>query len=130
LSQTRKQRIGAWGEKVAAYYLEARGYQVIDRNARTPYGELDLVTRLPELAGAPALVFVEVKTRTNAHFGLPEEAVDARKLDHIARAAETYIQNHAELGEMEWRIDIIAIEGQPGAKVEDVRIEHFQNISA
>jgi putative endonuclease len=76
------------------------------------------------------LVFVEVKTRTNASFGLPEEAVDARKLEHLFRAAEAYLQEREDLAGQDWRIDVIAIQGRPGEKVEDVHIEHFENISA
>lgn len=126
MPQTHKQRIGRWGETVASYYLEGRGYQILARNVRTNCGEIDLIAQL----GQGGLVFVEVKTRTNAHFGLPEEAVDASKLEHIFRAAETYLQNHPEWAEQEWRIDVIAIQGKPGERVEDVKIEHFENISA
>ncbi len=126
MAQTYKQRIGRWGENVAAYFLEQRGYQILARNARTARGEVDLVAQ----AAHGGLVFVEVKTRTNTHFGLPEEAVDARKMEHLFQAAQAYLQNHPELAEKVWRIDIIAIQGQPGAKVEDVHIEHFENVSA
>lgn len=131
MAQTRKQRIGRWGETVAAYYLEQRGYHVLAHNVRTGRGEIDLVARqeAASLRG-DMLVFVEVKTRTNEQFGLPEEAVDERKLEHLFRAAEAYLQEHPELAEQEWRIDAIAIQGRPGEKTEDVHIEHFENISA
>lgn len=131
MAQTRKQRIGKWGETVAAYYLEQRGYRVLARNVRTGRGEIDLIARQE---GAPprgnVLVFVEVKTRTNDQFGLPEEAVDERKLEHLFRAAEAYLEEHTEMTGQEWRIDAIAIQGKPGEKAEDVHIEHFENISA
>ncbi len=127
MAQTRKQRIGRWGETVAGYFLEQRGYRVLARNVRTGRGEIDLVAR-QETPGV--LVFVEVKTRTNASFGLPEEAVDARKLEHLFRAAEAYLQEHPEFAGQDWRIDAIAIQGKPGDKVEDVIIEHVENISA
>ncbi len=126
MPQTRKQRIGSWGEAVAAHFLEQRGYRVVERNVRTRQGEIDLVARQE----AGGLVFIEVKTRTNDSFGLPEEAVDERKLDHIFRAAEAYLQAHPELEEQDWWIEVIAIQGRPGEKVEDVRIEHFKNITA
>jgi len=126
VAQTHKQRIGGWGERVAAGFLERRGYRVLAQNVRTPYGELDLVTQ----SSGGELVFVEVKTRTNASFGLPEEAVDARKLEHLFRAAEHYLQENTAYAGVEWRIDAIAIQGKPGDRVEDVHIEHFENISA
>ncbi len=126
MPQTHKQRIGRWGEAVAGYYLEQHGFSILARNVRTRHGEVDLVA-VPKAGG---LVFVEVKTRTNGAFGLPEEAVDARKLEHLFLAAEAFLAEHAEFSGQDWRIDIIAIQGRPGDKVEDVHIEHFENISA
>jgi putative endonuclease len=53
-----RRRLGAKGERLAAQHLEARGCEVIARNFRTRFGELDLVAR-----DARFLVFCEVKTR-------------------------------------------------------------------
>ena len=39
------QRIGKWGEDAVAAYIAERGYEIIVRNARTPYGEIDIVAR-------------------------------------------------------------------------------------
>jgi putative endonuclease len=114
----RRQAVGRWGEQVAATWLEERGYEIIGRNIRTPYGELDLVARRDA-----HLSLVEVKTRSNRNFGLPEEAVTATKRAHMVAAAEYY----AAEGDLEsWQIDVIAIEGQPGQVVE---IIHFENVA-
>lgn len=125
MAQTQRQRVGRWGEAVAAHFLEQRGYTILAQNVRTSHGEVDLIARQQD-----ELVFIEVKTRTNTQFGLPEEAVDARKLEHVFRAAEAYLEMQAGLAGMAWRIDVIAIQGRPGAKVEDVIIEHFENIAS
>jgi putative endonuclease len=53
-----RRRLGARGEELAARHLEARGFEVVERNFRTRYGELDVVAR-----DARFLVFCEVKTR-------------------------------------------------------------------
>jgi len=53
-----RRRLGARGEELAARHLEARGFEIVERNFRTRYGELDIVAR-----DARALVFCEVKTR-------------------------------------------------------------------
>jgi putative endonuclease len=53
-----RRRLGAKGELLAARHLEARGCEVIARNFRTRFGELDLVAR-----DARFLIFCEVKTR-------------------------------------------------------------------
>jgi putative endonuclease len=53
-----RRTLGAKGERLAAQHLEARGYEVVARNFRTRFGELDLVAR-----DGRFLVFCEVKTR-------------------------------------------------------------------
>jgi putative endonuclease len=113
------QEVGKWGEALAAEELIRRGYQILDKNARTPYGEIDLVAELEGLT-----VFVEVKARTTRSFGLPEEAVTPRKLAHMRAAAEFYAAEHAI---DTWQLDVLAVEGRPGEKP---AIEHFENISA
>jgi len=112
----RNQKIGAWGESVAAAYLEKRGYTLLARNQRTPYGEIDI---LAEKDGF--LHFVEVKTRTTGAFGPPEIAVTPRKQEHMRAAAEHYT---AEQGIEHWQIDVIAVEKRPGGAPE---ITHFEN---
>jgi putative endonuclease len=102
---------------MAAGYLERHGYEILDRNVRTPYGEIDLVARRGEI-----VLFVEVKTRTNRAFGLPEVSVTPRKQSHMLAAAEHYA---AEKEIDSWQLDVVAIEGQPEGEVE---IVHFENI--
>jgi putative endonuclease len=98
-----RQGIGRWGETLAADYLAGQGYEIIGRNLRTKYGEIDILARQNG-----SLVFVEVKTRTNANFGEPESSVDARKQAHLSAAAQAYLQEHSELGS-DWRFDVVAI---------------------
>jgi putative endonuclease len=113
-------RLGKWGEELAESYLTAQGVQVLGRNVYTPHGELDLVGR--EGAG---LVFFEVKTRTNRKFGYPEEAVTARKQQHLTNSALHYMQNHPEESGG-WRIDVIAIQ-KTGDPKNPYQIEWFKN---
>jgi len=70
-----KHLFGYQGEQDAAQRARARGYLLLERNYRTPYGEIDLILRSPE----GELVFAEVKARSGTFFGYPEEAVDRRK---------------------------------------------------
>lgn len=125
--------LGNWGEELAAQYLSQHGYTILERNVRTPYGEIDLVAMqsLPSLdramEGHPAasvLVFVEVKTRTNLTYGFPEEAVTTDKQAHLLAAAEHYLQQHPEL-EVNWRMDVIAI--RRSTKSRKIEIRHFEN---
>ena len=103
----RKQRFGSWGEQVAASFLAARGYEIIGRNIRTPYGEIDLIVKTNEI-----LVFVEVKTRSSDSFGMPEGAIGVRKRDHMLKSAQYYLQEKVDYSG-DWRIDVIAVRGVP-----------------
>ncbi len=119
MSATPRQKLGRWGETLAADYLTQKGYVLLERNARTPYGELDLVMRQGE-----ATVFVEVKTRASPLFGLPEESITSRKQAHLLNAAQAYLQSHPEMAG-DWRVDVVAIRRMPGAPPEVV---HFENV--
>ena len=115
------QALGEWGEGKAAEYLEGIGYQILERNFRTPYGEIDLIAQINS-----EIIFVEVKTRSSRNFGYPEEAITAKKMQHMIESAESYMQEQEDQ-QKDWRIDVIAIE-----KPKDVSkplIEHFENIS-
>jgi len=110
MPENHKQQLGHWGEQIAAHHLMEHGLTVIARNVRTPYGELDLLARDGEV-----LVVVEVKTRTSANFGLPEEAITPQKRAHLLQSAQHYLQQHPEL-DGDWRIDVVAIRRQPGSQ--------------
>lgn len=120
--KSHRQRLGKWGETQAAQYLAGAGYAILTRNYRTPYGEIDLVSRHETLEGQ-VLVFVEVKTRSSQAFGYPEESITASKQEHLLAGAQYYLQQHSDW-EGGWRIDVIAIQRlQQGA----VQIRHFEN---
>ncbi len=110
------QRVGGWGEQAAADYLTEHEYEVLARNVRTPYGEIDLIARQGDV-----IVFVEVKTLVFSRDFFPEHNITARKREHMHAAAEFYASEHAI---DHWQIDVVAIEGKPGTKPE---ITHFEN---
>lgn len=119
---SRAQRVGRRGEALAARYLEQQGYRILARNARTPYGELDLVA----LQG-DEVVFVEVKARTTLAFGWPEEAITPAKAQRLAQAALTWLAEHPEHGPA-WRVDVIAVLFFADAQPPEVR--HYRDILA
>lgn len=110
------QRIGKWGEDAVAAYLAERGYEIIARNARTPYGEIDIIAKQAEIT-----IFVEVKTRTSNKMGLPEDSVNLRKQAHMLACAEHY---SAENEINHWQIDVVAVEGKAES---EPKITHFEN---
>ena len=78
--------LGARGEDAAVAFLTASGIEVVERNWRCRYGELDIVAREGD-----STLFVEVKTRSGTMFGTPEEAVTAAKQGRIRRLAGLWL---------------------------------------
>lgn len=119
-----RKRLGAGGERLAATWLEARGYRIVARNWRCQWGELDLVAEDRQGAtGECELVFVEVKTRRGAALGLPEEALTRRKQQHLVAAAQSYLEASGT-PERAYRIDVVAIQLAPSGKLLEVR--HYE----
>jgi putative endonuclease len=113
---TPRARLGASGERLAAGTLEAHGYQIVARNWRCVYGEIDLIAE-----DGDELVFVEVKTRRGARLGTPEEAITPAKRRRLIAAAQTYL---AEQGaeQRPYRIDVVAVALSAAGRVEGVRL--------
>ncbi|MEA1959225.1 MAG: YraN family protein [Chloroflexota bacterium] len=115
----KRRETGDKGERIAAEYLSAHGYHILECNFRTREGEIDIVA---ESDGT--LVFVEVRTKTSRNFGTPEESITVRKKARLIALAEAYIDGHDD-APASWRIDVVAIELGPGGK--PARLEHIEN---
>lgn len=79
--------LGKMGEDRAVNYLISNGYVIRHRNWRKGHLELDIVA-----AKDNELIVVEVKTRKDTQFGLPQDAVNQQKIKRTVRAADTYIK--------------------------------------
>jgi putative endonuclease len=98
-----KRELGARGENMAVQYLIKNGYHIIARNYFTRYGELDIICEKNNI-----IIFTEVKTRTSTRYGLPQEAVTNKKIEHLKKAALIYL-NSFNKRYKEIRFDVIAI---------------------
>ncbi|MDD2851358.1 MAG: YraN family protein [Desulfuromonadaceae bacterium] len=96
---------GLLGEEVAANFLIARGYRILERNFRCKGGEVDIVARDP---ADKSLVFVEVKARRGLAYGVPQLAVTSFKQRQISKAALTWLSKN-KLHDSNARFDVIAI---------------------
>jgi putative endonuclease len=114
-----RQKLGRWGEKLAAERLESHGYKVLDRNWRCRRGEIDLVVKEGDV-----LVFVEVKTRRGRDYGTPEEALTRYKAKRLLELGQRYILER-NLEDVEWRVDLVAVELDQQGKL--LRFEHIIN---
>jgi uncharacterized protein (TIGR00252 family) len=98
-----KKMLGRWGEEKAVRFLRERGYEILGRNLRTRFGEVDI---LAENEGVVA--FVEVKTRSKDTFGRGEEAVSRLKQKRLIKLAQQIINNNNMSGRS-FRFDVLSI---------------------
>jgi putative endonuclease len=111
-----RRALGAAGEDAAARALRGEGWTLLDRNARTRSGEIDLVVERKGVLG-----FVEVKARRVGGAGRPEEAVDGRKAGRVSRAAGEYLSRRG-LGGARTAFLVAAVDMDAGGKPLEVRI--------
>ncbi len=95
--------LGKAGEEAALRYLKKKRYKILDKGFRLFRGEIDIIAR-----DKSTLVFVEVKTRSQEDFGLPEEAITPAKQKQIRKIAEGFlIKNNMENAEC--RFDVLSL---------------------
>jgi putative endonuclease len=113
-TQKNKQK-GDYGEDLACKYLRNNGYEIVHRNWQAGHNEIDIIAMHKAIT-----VFVEVKLRHTDEYGHPEQAVGAKKITELRRAANEYI---ASFDLEEIRFDIIAITLWPERSPEIVHFE-------
>lgn len=103
--KNRNKELGDFGEKIARKILIEKGYEIIELNYRTKFGEIDIIAKENNI-----LVFVEVKTRTNKNF----KAIDSitrKKQETMATVANIFISKKAPIyDDLEVRFDLVLID--------------------
>lgn len=111
-ARDRRGDAGRAGERAAAAFLERRGWRIVQRNARTRYGELDLIASTSD-----TLVFVEVKARRGAGSDSAVTALESigpRKRLQIRRLARAWLaENRPPCAYREIRFDAIGVSVGP-----------------
>jgi putative endonuclease len=100
--KTSKQITGQLGEDIAADFLNKQGFQMLHRNWRNGRSEVDIIA-----SNNNSIHFIEVKTRSDKNFGLPEGKVNTAKLNQLKLAASAYLQQHPQWKNIQF--DIISI---------------------
>ena len=109
-----KRRIGTYYEDAAADDLIRHGYRIRERNYRCKFGEIDIIAQKDGY-----LIFIEVKYRSTAGWGTPQEAVDAKKQRRISNAASWYLYSHHYPADTPVRFDVAALSGQSISLIEN-----------
>lgn len=111
--------VGAWGEALAAKYLQKKHYKVLASQYRSRFGEIDLIVCDNEY-----IVFVEVKLRKSDKFARAADFVDTAKQNRIRTTASYYLsENETDLNSRFDVIEIYAPEGQRTRKPEIIHLE-------
>lgn len=111
---------GAWGEALAASYLQKKHYKLLATGYRSRFGEIDLI-----VSNRNYLVFVEVKLRKTDRFAKAMEYVDFRKQNRIRTTASIYLsQNPTHL---QPRFDVVEIYAPEGTATVDPIINHLED---
>jgi len=87
---------------LACAHLRANGYEIVSRNWRTRFGEIDVIARDGE-----TLSFVEVKTRSRGGFGGPEAALHPHKRARLVAAARAFLAGHPS--DLPVRFDLVTV---------------------
>jgi len=111
---------GAWGEALAAQYLQKKRYKVVATNYRSRFGEIDLIVQ-----NRKYLVFVEVKLRKSDKFAEAREFVDHRKQDRVRTTAEIYLSEFPT--QLQPRFDVIEIYAPQGTATLCPEIHHLED---
>jgi len=117
-SPNRRHVLGLYGEKLAGNYLQAQGYEILERNWHCRLGEIDLIVR-----DQNRYVFVEVKTRNGSGYGHPFEAITQEKLGRLRKLVSEWCR-HRQLSGIDVRIDAISVLVDRGR----VQVEHLKQV--
>lgn len=112
--------MGAWGESLAARYLQKKGYTVVDANYRCRFGEIDLIVK-----NRKVIAFVEVKLRKDDRFAEAREFVDFRKQQRLKATAELYLSIHEQT--LPARFDVVEIYAPEGVQTKNPVINHLED---
>lgn len=108
--------LGKKGEQLAIDFLIDKGYKILEKNYRYLKAEVDIIVQKNNVLAA-----IEVKTRSSAYFGNPEEFVNPKKIKLLLSAIDYYVVEK-DL-DVEVRFDIIAII----TNKKETKIEHLKD---
>jgi len=99
--------VGMWAEQLASTYLSSIGYQIVERNFRNRYCEIDILATNDEY-----ICLVEVKYRKNNIYGGGIGAINSEKQRRLRNAFEFWLSQNSKYANMQPRIDVISVDSQ------------------
>ncbi|MCK4968495.1 MAG: YraN family protein [Candidatus Aenigmarchaeota archaeon] len=99
-----RRKLGNIGEDIAVQYLKKKHYKILERNFYSCFGEIDIIARKKKI-----IIFVEVKSKQDDRFGLPEEEFTYYKKRKIYRTIQIWLKQY-HITDQHWQVDLIAID--------------------
>lgn len=112
---------GAWGERLAAKFLQKKRYKIVAVNYSCRFGEIDIIADNKDF-----LVFAEVKLRKDDSHGAAREFVTAQKQERLRKTAMLYLQQNG--CEKQPRFDVIEIYAPDGVETKKPIINHLEDV--
>jgi putative endonuclease len=97
-----KKQLGDIAEEKACLFLKAKGFSFVDRNYRSPFGEIDLIMKDNE-----EIVFIEVRSRRDTLYGTAIESINRIKQQKVMKSALCYLQKRKWLDKVNYRFDVV-----------------------
>ncbi len=127
MSQTIKQKIGQIGENLAVKHLKKEKYQIIERNYREKWGEIDIIAKKKNV-----YTFIEVKTiaykcfpQSQNPYLLPEDQMTTKKIKNLNKTILFYL-NKNKINNF-YQLDLITIKIDKTNK--KYKLKHYKNIN-
>lgn len=118
LNPSGARELGRLAEEAACRYLTGHGLTLLERNFRRRRGEIDLI-----MQEKTCTVFIEVRYRSNPHYGGALESVDRKKQEKLIATAQHYLQTHAQAAKRSARFDVISV----GPGMQNLQIEWIKD---
>ena len=104
--------LGQAGEDFAEDYLRSQGYQILEKNYRSHFGEIDIIAQEDE-----TICFVEVRAKTTDWHGHPLESISIHKKRRLIKTAFFYLQSQDSLDQ--WvRFDVVGLNSKDNGDYE------------
>lgn len=110
-----KKSFGKLGEGLASNYLSDKGFEIVHKNYRSRYGEIDIIAWKDG-----KIHFIEVKTRASKLKGMPYEAVNFHKVNHLKKAAYWYVSQN-KLHDRKLSLDVFSIILDDNEQIRDLK---------
>lgn len=116
---------GRSGEEIAASYLIKNGFEIVEKNYHTRFGEIDIIATKNR-----TIHFVEVKLKVGDRFGSPEEMINKRKIWQVMQTSESYLLTNKKLTALFPRVQLDAVCIVLTESGETERVDYYDNLTA